>query len=300
LNHVTYKFQDGAVVEIDIRKYFNTIPHGPLFEFLKMKISDQRFLKLLDVLIKTPTIQNGIIVPSEDGSPQGSIVSPVIANIYLHHVIDEWFTAISKSHLKGETCEIRYADDIVFVFQYASQAEKFYKVLGKRLGKYGLEMHEEKSRLLPSGTKAAARFYAAGERIPGFKFLGFTCYWALSRNGKFWRLKVKSRGDRLRATLKRMREFLRRNLNVMDTPNLISQVMARVRGWINYHAVSDNERQVGSFIHQSKRVLFNWLNRRGGQKKWSWERFTRLLQRINYPTHLQTKSLFPTPNRAKA
>lgn len=86
----------------------------------------------------------------------------------------------------------------------------------------------------------------------------------------------------------------------MDTPNLISQVMARVRGWINYHAVSDNERQVGSFIHQSKRVLFNWLNRRGGQKKWSWERFTRLLQRINYPTHPQTKSLFPTPNRAKA
>lgn len=107
-------------------------------------------------------------------------------------------------------------------------------------------------------------------------------------------------GDRLRATLKRMREYLRRNLNIVDTPNLISQVMARVRGWVNYHAVSGNQRQVGNFIHQSQRVLFNWLNRRGGRKKWSWDRFTRLLQRINYPTQPKTVSLSPTPNRAKA
>ena len=297
LNQTTFKLKDGAVVEIDIRKYFNTIPHGPLFDFLRKKISDVRFLKLLEALIQTPTVQNEIIIPSEHGCPQGSIVSPVLANIFLHHVIDEWFIAISKTHLKGETCEIRYADDIVFVFQYSSQAARFYEVLGKRLSKYGLEMHEEKSRLLPSGSKAAARLNAAGERIPVYKFLGFTCYWALSRNHKFWRLKFKSRADRLRATLTGMRVFLRKNLNATNTQKLIYQVIARVRGWINYHAISDNQNQVEKFIYQSKRILFSWLNRRGGRIKWSWERFERLLKRMNYPAYSQAVSLFPTPNK---
>lgn len=293
LNQATFKFKDGAVVEIDIRKYFNTIPHGPLFEFLRKKINDSRFLQLLLLLVRTPTLVNGEVVKSESGSPQGSIVSPVLANIFLHHVIDEWFVEVSKSHLQGGTCEIRYADDIIFVFQFASQAERFYKVLGKRLNRYGLEMHEEKSRLLPSGNVAATRAHAAGQKIPVYKFLGFNCYWALSRNRKFWRLKFKSRGDRLRMTLQRLKEFLQRNLNNRDTSTLISRVIARVRGWVNYHAVSDNQRQVKSFIFQSRRALFRWLNRRGGGKCWNWERFLRLMERTRYPNNPRTVSLLP-------
>jgi hypothetical protein len=291
---------DGAVVEIDIRKYFNTIPHGPLFEFLEKKISDPRFLKLLDVLVKSPTLQDGQITENERGSPQGSILSPVLANIYLHHVIDEWFAAISESHLKGEAREIRYADDMVFVFQYASQAEKFYKVLGKRLRKYGLEMHEEKSHVIPSGSRAAARAHVAGKRIPVYKFVGFTCYWGLSLSGKFWRLKVKSRSDRKRAKLAGLRKYLKENRNTQNTPNLMARVKAVVRGWANYHAVSDNQRQVSSFIYESKHILFRWLNTRGGRKRWNWKRFVQLLERINYPTVPKLVSLYPTPNRAKA
>jgi len=300
LNQATYKMQDGAVVEIDIRKYFNTIPHGPLFEFLEKKISDHRFLKLLGVLTKTPTMQNGIVVPSESGCPQGSIVSPVLANIFLHHVIDEWFMAISKSHLKGETAEVRYADDMIFVFQHASQAEKFYNVLGKRLERFGLEMHKEKSRLIPSGSLAAARAHANGKRIPVYKFLGFTCYWGLSLSGKFWRLKVKSRSDRKRTKLSGLRKFLKENRNTSDTPMLMGRVKAVVRGWVNYHAVSDNQRQVSSFIYESKHILFKWFNSRGGQKRWNWKRFGQLLERINYPTVPQLITLYPTPNRANA
>jgi len=295
-----YRVYDGAVVEVDIRKYFNKIPHGPLFEFLGKKINDSRFLKLLETMVGAPTMQDGKIIDNEMGSPQGSILSPVLANIYLHHVIDEWFLAISKSHIKGEAFEIRYADDMVFVFQYVSQAEKFFKVLGKRLSKYGLQMHEEKSRLLPSGTRAAARAHAAGERIPVYQFLGFTCYWGLSRDRKFWRLKVKSRSDRKSSKLRGLREYLRKRTNSPNTPLLLNQVKAVVRGWVNYHAVSDNQRQVSSFIYESKHILFKWFNRRGGNKKWNWGRFERLLERIDYPTVPPLVSLYPTPNRAKA
>ncbi len=175
-----------------------------------------------------------------------------------------------------------------------------YLVLGKRLSKYGLELHEDKSRLLPSGTRAATRAHAAGTRIPTYKFLGFTCYWGLSTSGKFWRLKVKSRGDRKRAKLVGLRKFLQENRNTPNTPLLIERVKSAVRGWVNYHAVSDNQRQVSSFIHESKRILFKWFNRRGGKKKWNWERFARLLGRVNYPTIPPAKSLFPTSNQAKA
>ena len=179
-----------------------------------------------------------------------------------------------------------------FVFQFYSQAERFYQVLGKRLSKYGLELHEDKSRLLPSGSRAAARAHAAGTRIPTYKFLGFTCYWGLSTSGKFWRLKVKSRGDRKRAKLVGLRKFLQENRNTPNTPLLIERVKSAVRGWVNYHAVSDNQRQVSSFIHESRRILFRWFNRRGGKKKWNWERFARLLHRVKYPTPPPVKSLF--------
>jgi len=300
LSNATFEMQDGAIVEIDIRKYFNTIPHGPLFEFLRRKISDERFLKLIDVLAKAPTIHDGKVVSNEKGSPQGSILSPILANIYLHHVIDEWFAAISKSHLKGKTIQIRFVDDMCFVFQFYSQAERFYQVLGKRLSKYGLELHEDKSRLLPSGNRAATRAHAAGTRIPTYKFLGFTCYWGLSVSGKFWRLKVKSRGDRKRAKLVGLRKFLQENRNTPNTPLLIERVKSAVRGWINYHAVSDNRRQVSSFIYESKRIIFSWFNRRGGKKRWTWESVARLLDRVKYPSIPPLKSLFPTSNQAKA
>ena len=301
LSQKTYEVVDGAIVEIDLRKYFNSIPHGPMLEMLRAKISDRRFVWLLETLLRAPTIdRKGIISRNERGSPQGSIVSPVLANIFLHHVLDEWFAAISVSHFEDEAWEIRYADDCVFVFKSMSDAERFYRVLDKRLNKYGIELHQEKSQLLPAGNVAATRAKRKGTHLPTFKFLGFVCYWGLSRSKSFWRLKLKSRSDRKRAKLRGLREYLRGKLNTANVANVLQHVIAGVRGWVTYHAVSDNGQAVGGFIIESMKILFQWFNRRGGRRAMNWKRFNRLLVAINFPKMPKIVNLFSTPNQASA
>lgn len=214
-----------------------------------------------------------------------------MANIYLHEVIDTWFKAISKSHLKGRSEMVRYCDDIVFVFQIKKDAERFYQVLPKRLEKYGLALHKEKSQLIPSGHTAALQANANGGRLKTYKFLGFTCYWGKSRKG-YWRLKYTSRQDRFTMKLHEIRKYLWDNLNTNDEAAVLITVMQIMRGWINYHGISDNDRRVGGFIHKCKRHLFSWYNRRGRRHPMTWEKFTRILEKINFPSRWKTVSMF--------
>jgi RNA-directed DNA polymerase len=284
------QFSSGATLEIDLRKYFNTIPHDKLQGILAEKISDTRFLKLVEKLIRSPVITNGKAELNRLGCPQGSIVSPILSNIYLHYVVDSWFSEISRSHLKGKTEMVRFADDMVFLFQKSDDAEKFYKVLPKRLEKYGLKLHEEKSSLLKSGSKEAEAAEERGKHLPTYKFLGFTCYWGKSRNGR-WRLKYTSRSDRFTGKLRNLREYLRKSLN-QETKATIKRVKQVVVGWGNYHAISDNKRRVSSFILASKRSLFRWINRKGGKRKMNWTTFEKLLEEIKYPHYFKTTSMF--------
>lgn len=281
---------DGITIEIDLRKYFNSIPHNYLRGILEEKISDKFFLKLVDKLIRTPTMVNGKAELNQIGCPQGSIISPILSNIYLHHVVDDWFQKISTSHFTGRAEMVRFADDMVFVFQRQEDAERFYRALPKRLEKYGLTLHEEKSSMIKSGSKAAAETDERGERLPVYKFLGFICYWGKSRNGR-WRLKYKSRSDRLAGKLKGLRKYLKENLN-QETRKTLNQVKLIVGGWVNYHAISDNQRQVKAFIQWSKRALFSWINRKGGNRKTNWTKFGEMMKRINYPQNFKTTSMF--------
>ena len=187
---------------------------------------------------------------------------------------------------------VRYADDMIFVFEREKDAERFYKSLPKRLDKYGLAMHEEKSQIIKSGKYQAEKASRKGEKLGSYNFLGFTCYWGKSRNGKFWRLKYTSRKDRYTAKLKELKKYLKENLASKDKPRILSTVIKVVQGWINYHAISDNQKRVSSFIYQCKHILFKWFNRMGGKIRLNWQRFFRILERTNFPVNWKVVSMF--------
>jgi RNA-directed DNA polymerase len=258
LNQTTFKNWNGSLIEIDIKKYFNTIPHSGLMEILRNKISDKRFLKLIDVLITMPIIEDKLVKPNFIGCPQGSIISSILANIYLHHVIDSWFDEIKHNHFRGRAETIRYADDMVFAFSDCLDAERFYSVLPKRLNKFGLEIHADKSQMISAGHLHALKAERNGKRLPTFNFLGFTCYWGKSKRGH-WCLKYTSRRDRFSSKLKGMKQLLNKNLNVEDTQEFLKHVISGIRGWINYHGVSDNKRRVNQFLQISRWLIFRWF-----------------------------------------
>ena len=291
LNKSTFKNWNGAVIEIDIRKYFNTIPHVELMKMLRKKISDKRFLKLIESLITTPVMERETTKANKVGCPQGSMISPILANIYLHHVIDLWFEEIKRDHFRGKAEIIRYADDMVFSFGNRQDAERFFHVLPKRLNKYGLEMHVDKSQLIPSGHRTAVIAERNGERLPTFKFLGFTCYFGKSKNG-YWCLKYTSRRDRFTEKLKSMKQFLEKNLTTKDTKGLLELVVLGVKGWVNYHGISSNNRRVSQFIQLSRRLIYRWFNRRGGKKKMNWETCDKILKAADFPKRWKTVSMY--------
>jgi RNA-directed DNA polymerase len=171
-------------------------------------------------------------------------------------------------------------------------AERFYRVLPKRLEKYGLKLHEEKSQLIRSGQIAAKKAHEKGDRLPTYKFLGFTCYWGKSRTG-FWRLKYVSRKDRFTTKLKGLRQYLWKNLNTRDTQGLLKTVVSIVKGWVNYHAISDSRRRVSAFLEHAKKTLFSWFNRRGRKYPINWDNFSTVLDRVKFPKTWKVVSMFP-------
>lgn len=292
LNQLTYKFNRGSTVEIDITKCFNTIRHQELIEFLNNRISDKKFLRLVKKLIETPIIEGNAVATNKEGCRQGSIVSPILANIFLHYVIDIWFDKVSKENIKGKAGMVRYSDDMVFVFEYEEDAKRFYKALPKRLSKYGLNINEAKSQMLESGSHHAKNLAKQGKKIRTYNFLGFTCYWGKSRDCKTWRLKYTTRRDRFTEKLRGMKEYLRSYLNKGNKTQVLSQVISVVRGWINYHGISDNQRRVYAFIHQSRRAIYMWFNRMGGKRKMNWKRLKVILKEIHFPSKWKTVSMF--------
>lgn len=292
LNRLTYHFYKGTIVEIDITKCFNTIRHQELMEFLRKRVSDEKFLRLVKKLIEAPVIENNTITTSKKGCRQGSIASLILANIFLHYVIDCWFDKISKENIRGKAGAVRYIDDMVFAFKYEDDAKRFYEVLPKRLSKYGLNLNEAKSQIIKSGRYHAENLAKQGKKIKTYNFLGFTCYWGKSRFGTTWRLKYTTRRDCFTEKPKGLREYLRKQLNKRNKTQILFQVSRATKGWINYHGISDNQRRVKSFIRQSRRTLYVWFNRMGGKHKMNWQRLLEILKRINFPDKWKTISMF--------
>jgi len=276
-----------ALVDIDLRKYFNTIPHEQLVKILRFKISDERFLHLVIKLLKAPILdENGVARRNEIGSPQGSILSPLAANIYLHYVLDVWFEKQNRIQMFGMGTMVRYADDVVFTFPSMVHAKKFQSLISDRLNECGLSINEEKTRVIPCGQMEAEYCARHNRQMPSFTFLGFIHVWGLSRNRKlnteFWRIKRRTCPKRFRAKLKEVTKHIKQNRH---QKTLVPRMKRVTQGYLNYFAVTDNGKRTSQFILEVKRTLFKWLNRRSQRKSYTWEGFTMRLEQIQFPTN---------------
>jgi hypothetical protein len=256
------------------------MPHREILAVLSKRITDKKFLRLVARLLKAGIQTPSGVAYDELGSPQGSIVSPVIANAFLDTVLDQWSAMVVKRHCRGYCEFIRYADDTLAVFEYEEDAHRFMRALPQRLGKFGLRLNPAKTRLLAFGKRQAWRALKSGQRLPTFDFLGFTHYWGRSRQGLV-RLKRKTAKRRLRRALVAINHWLRRDRNARPLPDLWQAIAAKMRGHFQYFGVTDNSLALHRFEHAVHRLVFKWLNRRSQRRSFSWESFCRY--RARYP-----------------
>ena len=260
------------VVEADIKGFFDNIDHDWMIRMLEERIDDKPFLRLIRKWLQAGILEtDGQVVHPVTGTPQGGVVSPVLANIYLHYALDLWFERRVKPRCRGVAMIIRYADDFVCAFQYQSDAEAFYGSLGDRLGKFGLSVAEDKTRIL-----RFCRFDLAGSGR--FDFLGFEFFWDRTRRG-LRGVKRRTSRKKLRASLAIFTAWIRssrhRPLSV-----IIQTLKAKYRGYWNYYGVVGNSASVALFFYRSKRILFKWLNRRSQRRSYTWTGFQALLDQV--------------------
>jgi group II intron reverse transcriptase/maturase len=292
LNHEVRREPVHWIADLDLAQFFDTMPHVEILAVLSERIADQKFLRLMARMLKAGVQTPGGVVYDELGSPQGSIVSPVIANAFLDHVLDQWFMHTVRHHCRGYCALIRYADDALAVFEREDDARRFMRVLPKRLGKFGVRLNETKTHLLDFGKRQAWRMVKARQRLETFDYLGFTHYGGRSRTGKV-RLKRKTSKKRLRRALVEIKQWLRQERNACKLPDLWQAVARKMRGHCNYFGVTDNSRALWQFSEAVRRLLYKWLNRRSQRRSCTWERFCRYEERFPLPRTRRLVSLNP-------
>lgn len=267
----------GYVVEADIKGYFDTIEHDSLLEMLSQRIDDKAFTDLIRRWLKAGILEpDGEVVCPESGSPQGGSISPILANVYLHHVLDHWFDQEVRPRGKGQALMIRYADDFVCAFQYKSEAKRFYEVLPKRLRRFGLAVAPEKTALL-----RFSRFEPGLHRR--FQFLSIEYYWAIDWDGEL-RVKRRTAPKRLQAAKRKMTEWIKANRHLRGR-HFITALNRRLKGHYNYFGIHGNERALKSFQFHAIGCAYKWLNRRGGKRNsFNWTTFKAALKRLNVAT----------------
>jgi RNA-directed DNA polymerase len=265
------------VLELDIKAYFDSIVRENLSEMVRRRVTDGSMLRWIGKWINVGAIDDGKLIMSETGTGQGQPISPLLANVYLHHILDEWFEEEVKPRLRGEAHEIRYADDAILCFQYREDAEKVLEVLPKRFAKFGLTLHPEKTRLIAFGRFAQGEAKKRGERKPDtFDFLGFTHICARSRQGKFT-VHVKTIDKRLRRGLKSIADWCKEHRHdpVSEQQKTLN---AKLRGHYQYYGRRTNHGSIRRFYREVCGIWRKWLNRRTRGNPLTWEKFYKVLR----------------------
>jgi group II intron reverse transcriptase/maturase len=265
------------ILDADISKFFDTVNHAWLIRFLEHRIGDKRVLHLISKWLKAGVMEDGVVLPTEEGTPQGAVISPLLANVYLHYVFDLWASQWRKRHALGPMIIVRFADDIVVGFDKASDARSFQTALRERMEQFSLSLHPEKTRLVEFGRFAANSRAQRGVGKPEtFNFLGFTHICGRNRQGGF-QLKRKSRRDRVRAKLREIKEELRKRMHdsIPEQGQWLRQV---VRGFFAYHAVPTNSRNLSAFRYHIVDLWRRTLRRRGQKDHTPWDRIAAIAQ----------------------
>ena len=283
LRDVLLSMGGGWILEADIQSFYDTLDRSHLRSFLDQRVRDGVLRRSIDKWLKAGVMEAGSLSHPATGTPQGGVVSPLLSNIYLHKVLDEWFEKEVKPRLCGAAFLIRYADDFVLAFQQEADARRVLEVLPKRFGKYGLHLHPDKTRLVrfeqPGGKPEPPEEHPREPR--SFDLLGFTHYWEKSRRGH-WVVKRKTASDRLTRALRQANLWCQRNRHAPIAWQH-GQLLRKLRGHYEYYGLPGNSKSLNSLHHWVKRIWRKWLSRRSRRSNMTWERFNLLLSRYPLP-----------------
>ena len=277
VKQLTINLQFGRynwIVEADVKSYFDRISHQKLIEMLAERIDDRAFLQLIGKWLKAGILEEGKILQPEAGTPQGGNVSAILANLYLHYVMDQWFEQVFKQSCQGRAFLIRYADDWVSGFEYRGDAERFYTMQGERLREFELELSAAKTRVTRFSSWAA-------QDKESFEFLGFEFRWGKDRQGKPY-LKRRTSRKKYRRSLQQFTEWCRQTRHLKNRERF-AKLNRKLMGYYNHYGLPGNYESLKGFFHQSKRILFKWLNRRSQKRSYTWDGFTELLDCFAVP-----------------
>jgi group II intron reverse transcriptase/maturase len=286
----TMKMGGGWVLEADIKKFFDSVDHAKLHELLSHRVRDGVLIRLIGKWLNAGVMEEGMVIHPEAGTPQGGVISPLLANIYLHEVLDVWWERDVKPRLRGRAALVRYADDFVMVFETMEDARRVMDVLPKRFEKYSLELHPEKTRLVRFEKPKACEPLKGGSSPQSFDLLGFTHFWAKSRKGN-WVVKKKTAKDRFSRTLKRISEWCRANRH-LPLKEQHAALARKLRGHDAYFGVTGNSRALSALRPRVQRIWFRWLRRRSWKSAWTWTRMNALLARLPLPMAIAVHSTY--------
>jgi RNA-directed DNA polymerase len=279
LHRAVYRGEMNWVLEADITSFFDSVDRAALREMLQKRVADGSLLRLIGKCLHVGVLDGEEFSTPDSGTTQGSVLSPLLGNVYLHYVLDRWFTQEVQPRLQGKACLIRYADDFLLGFEHREDAERVLGVLGKRLQRYGLNLHPDKTRLLPFRRPPATQ--PGGKGPATFDFLGFTLYWRKTRTGR-WMLTCRTRQARLRRAIQAVAGWCRGHRH-QPVSEQHAALKSRLQGHYNYFGVNGNLRSLACLLHHARRAWYKWLRRRSQRTRLSWERFLSLLRDFPLP-----------------